>query len=232
LPYKLLAGVEPCARGWLVVGGRLAGITLTPVEPEVLPTFVDVLDAKPAYSVIALHSPVGLNDSGDFYRTCDLEARRLLGWPRATSVLPALTRAALSAPSYDAARKTSETTTPQSWSRRRWSAEVDAEMQPYWQRTVYEVNPELGFYGLNGDAPLRYGKRTATGEDERRALLESKIPGIGRVLDAPRVGIRRWQTLDAAVNLWTARRIMSRAVSRIPEDPEWDEHGLRMEIIR
>jgi predicted RNase H-like nuclease len=30
----------------------------------------------------------------------------------------------------------------------------------------------------------------------------------------------------------TARRIAARAVDRIPEDPEWDEQGIRMELLR
>ena len=38
--------------------------------------------------------------------------------------------------------------------------------------------------------------------------------------------------LDAAVFLWTARRIFAHAAIRIPWDPEWDEQGLRMEITR
>jgi predicted RNase H-like nuclease len=32
--------------------------------------------------------------------------------------------------------------------------------------------------------------------------------------------------------MWTARRIVSRAITRLPEDPEWDSQGLRMEIVR
>lgn len=34
------------------------------------------------------------------------------------------------------------------------------------------------------------------------------------------------------VGLWTARRIAARAVSRLPENPEWNEDGLRMELVR
>jgi predicted RNase H-like nuclease len=30
----------------------------------------------------------------------------------------------------------------------------------------------------------------------------------------------------------TARRIAARAVERLPEDPEWDEAGVRMELLR
>lgn len=233
LPYKLLAGVEPCSKGWLVVVGRLHGITLSPADPEVLPRFVDVLDAKPAFTMIALHSPLGLLDNGtDGERTCDREARRLVGWPRASGVVAAPVRAALNATSYEEARRLSPALTPPGWARLKWTREVDQEMQPYWQRTVYEVNPELCFYTLNGDKPLRYGKRTPTGQEERRALLEHRIPGIGVKVDARRLGVPRWKLLDAAANLWTARRVMSRVVARLPEDPEWDERGLRMEIIR
>ena len=38
--------------------------------------------------------------------------------------------------------------------------------------------------------------------------------------------------LDVAAFVWTARRIFARAAIRIPQDPEWDEQGLRMEIVR
>jgi predicted RNase H-like nuclease len=45
-------------------------------------------------------------------------------------------------------------------------------------------------------------------------------------------GARRHHIVDAAACLWTARRIAGRAVNRVPEDPEWDDIGLRMEIVR
>jgi predicted RNase H-like nuclease len=38
--------------------------------------------------------------------------------------------------------------------------------------------------------------------------------------------------LDVAAFMWTARRIFARAAVRMPEDPQWDEQGLRMEIVR
>src|SRR5206468_1030566 len=110
--------------------------------------------------------------------------------------------------------------------------EVAAELQPYWQRTVYEVNPELGFYQLNGDAPLKWSKRTIIGQEERRELVERRIPGVKRILEAELPRVRLPRLLDAAVDLWSARRVMSKAVNRLPEDPEWDNEGLRMEILR
>jgi hypothetical protein len=32
--------------------------------------------------------------------------------------------------------------------------------------------------------------------------------------------------------LWTARRAVGRAMNRLPLDPQWDNHGLRMELVR
>ena len=53
-------------------------------------------------------------------------------------------------------------------------------MAPYRQRTVFEVHPELSFFQINGDVPLRWTKKFEVGREERRALLIKKIPGIDR----------------------------------------------------
>jgi predicted RNase H-like nuclease len=97
---------------------------------------------------------------------------------------------------------------------------------------VYEVHPETSFYQLNGDRPLSYSKRTAAGREERRQLLEAKFAGVARIIDARTAGASQRHRLDAAACLFTARRIAARAITRIPEDPEWDDEGLRMEIVR
>src|SRR3954463_3170545 len=60
LPYKLLAGVVPVPKGWLVASGKLLGIQVYPEEPQVLKTFREVLDSVPEYAVIAVTVPIGL----------------------------------------------------------------------------------------------------------------------------------------------------------------------------
>jgi predicted RNase H-like nuclease len=110
--------------------------------------------------------------------------------------------------------------------------EVAAEMAPYRQRTVYEVHPELSFFQINGDVPLRWTKKFEVGREERRALLVKRIPGIDRVLDTELDDVPLAHLLDAAALLWTARRIFARAGTRLPTEPEWDEEGLRMEFVR
>ena len=60
VPYRPLAGVEPCPGGWFVVPGKLQGVSLFPEPGQVLATITEVLDTRPSYETIALHAPIGL----------------------------------------------------------------------------------------------------------------------------------------------------------------------------
>ena len=223
----------PCPGGWLVAPGRLQGIALYPAPPEVFPTFTEVLDYKPAFQVLAVHAPIGLPAKGlKGGRSCDKEARKLLGWPRSGAVPSAPTRKSLAAKNFTKAYRANRGLSAVTWSQFKWFRELDLEMEPYWQRNVFEVHPELSFYQLNEDEPMQFSKRTDKGQLERRILLEEKLKGIERVLDAHVRKARPWHLIDAAACLWTARRIAARAVARVPEIPEWDDEGLRMEILR
>ena len=199
LPYDLVAGVVPCSHGWLVAGAKVLGATIAPELPRLLPTFVEVLDDRPAFSVIGVYAPVGrLDEVKAGGRGCEREARELLGPRRGGTIRSAPCRTNLD--DHDGPEP------PRGLSDR--YEEVDREMAPYRQRTVFEVHPELSFYQLNEDRPLRYRKRSAEGRQERRALLERRIGGVDRVLDARLPGIRRRHLVDAVACLWTARRIL------------------------
>jgi predicted RNase H-like nuclease len=234
LPYRLLGGVEPCPGGWLVVTGKLQGITLLPEQALVIEKFVDVLDYRPPFEVLAVHVPIGLPTTpGGGGRACDRAARKVLGWPRSGAIASAPTRDALAASTYDEAReRNGGKLSAVQWALRSHVAEVDAVIGSYHQRTVYEVHPELGFHQINGDEPLQLPKHTRAGQDERRALLEHRMPGAARVFDHVPEGAHLAHVLDACADLWTARRIAARALHRLPDDPEWDDHGLRMELVR
>jgi predicted RNase H-like nuclease len=201
-----------------------------PEEPRVLGSFIEVLDERPSFSVVALNAPVGYRtdlESGG--RACDRDARGLLG-RRASSVHTAPLRASAEKGVVsidDRLDAVSAKLLPR-------YREVAAEMAPYRQRTVYEVHPELSFYQLNGDVPLRWSrsKKFDEGMGERRTLVEARMPGIERVLDVEIDGVSPAALLDVAACLWTARRISARIAIRLPTEPEWDEEGLRMEIVR
>ena len=231
LPYKLIAGVEPCPGGWLVVSGRLQGITAHPQEPEVFPSFADILDYRPAFEVIAVHCHLSFpEEDTPGGRRCDKLARQLLGWPRSGAIGSPPSRRYLRVGDLDA--RAHRGLNPINARMLRRYAEVAEEMQPYRQRQVFEVHPELSFYQLNGDRPMHYPKRTSEGIAERQALVEARIPGAEVILDADLPGVHPWHLLDATADMTTARRIAARAVERIPEDPEWDEQGIRMELLR
>ena len=195
-------------------------------------TLVEVLDYKPALEIISLAAPIGLLDE---YRrggrSCDKEARRLLGWRRGAGVMSAPPRPALTAPN-ETMPAVATGISAVAWLQLAKVREVASEIQPYLQRTVFEVHPDLSFFQLNDDQPLLYSKRSTLGRKERTELLEVRLPGVDRILDAHPGRARAWHLLDAAACLWTSRRIAARAAIRIPADPEWDAEGLRMEIVR
>ena len=233
LPYRPLAGVVPCPGGWLALTGKLHGITLSVDGAEVLETLKEVLEHQPRFDLIALAAPVGLpSKATPGGRACDRDARTLLGWPRAGAIMSAPPRTILKARTYEAARRKHPTLSPVEYAQLEHVAEVAATLLPFHQRTVSEVHPELSFFQLNRDRPLRYAKHSREGRAERRALLEPKLPGLGRILDRRLPGSTLDHRIDAAACLWTARRVASRGVLRVPQDPEWDDEGLRMEIVR
>jgi len=234
LPYTMLAGVVPCSKGWVVAPAKLQGVTLSPEEPHVFAGLLDILDYKPAFQVVALFCPIGLMDApSPGGRHCDRDARRLLGWPRSGAIVSPPCRPAVNCPTYaEAVAANGGGLSIVAWQLQRKVAEVEVNMAPYLQRTAFEVHPELTFFQLNEDRPLRYSKHKAAGVEERRALLTAKLVGIDRVIDTRLPGISPAQMIDAAACLWTSRRIASRAVNRLPEDPEWDSQGLRMEFVR
>lgn len=233
LPYDLLAGVVPTKAGWVVASAKLQGIQMYPNEPELLDNLQDVLDYRPSFKVIALNAPIGLlEEPVDGGRACDREARQLIGFPRAGAIPTPPIRKALGASNYEEAARLSGGMGAVTWGLLRRFAEVDQEMAPYRQRTIFEVQPELSFYQLNEDRPMQFSKRSHIGMEERKALLKGRIQGMERIVDADIPKVKPWQLIDAAVCLWTTRRIASRAMTRIPEDPEWDETGLRMELVR
>ena len=206
---------------------KIAGATFAPEPPKTYPTFLEVLSERPAFSIVVVNAPIGYRDTPeDGPRTCDLDARALLG-KRGSVIQNAPSRAALHGDlSWQEAGLDAITATMMPRYR-----EVAEEMSPYRQRAVYEGNPELSFYQLNKDSPIVRSKRKESGRDERREVLLERIPGIDKVIDVDLPFVRPKHLNDAAALMWTARRVFGRAARRLPKEAEWDSEGLRMEIV-
>jgi predicted RNase H-like nuclease len=228
LPYSLVAGVTPCGPSWLVAPAKLQGTIFAPENPQLISPFSEVIDQRPAFAAIALNAPVGYLDIAKAGgRTCDREARALLGPRRGSSIQSAPVRSSTNELEFlpDHLDAVSKTLLPR-------YREVAAEMAPFRQRSIYEVHSDLCFYELNDGEPMQWPKHSEKGVAERRALLEARFPGVARILSAELPGATIGHLLDVAAFLWTARRIFNRAAIRMPRDAEWDEQGLRMEIVR
>jgi len=217
----------PVRRKWLVASAKMAGSTFAPEEVKLYDTFREMVDQHPGFSAIVVGAPIGYRDKvTDPPRRAEGAAKKLLG-RRAVTIRRAPTRETINrgiAVANDHMDAVTATMLPV-------IREVASEMSSYRQRVVYEGSPELSFYFLNGLTPLRWSKMREEGRRERRELLESKIPGVDRIIDTFIRGVGEQHLLDAAALLMTARRVQSRAAKRIPSNPEWDSEGIRMEYV-
>jgi predicted RNase H-like nuclease len=227
LPYSVVAGVTPFNDKWLVASAKLAGSTFAPEPPKIYDSFLEVLGERPAFAIVVLNVPIGFLETPELGgRTCDRQARALLR-RRGTAVHNAPSRAVFDG-RLDGGKDGLDAVTRTMMPRYR---EVAMEMSPYRQRVVYEGHPELSFFQLHKDAPLKYSKAITAGKEERLVVLEAKIRGSERYLVDGAVAAPQKHVYDAFALLWTARRVWGHAAKRIPTDPEWDSEGLRMEIV-
>jgi predicted RNase H-like nuclease len=225
LPYQVIAGVVPCNSGWLTASCKIAGVTMSIEEPMVFETFAEILDYKPSFAVIGVHAPIGfLDEATPKGRECDQLAREMLGPRRGASIRSAPSRALLRGDVDTGVDAVTGILL-------RHYREICEEVAPYRQRTVYSVEPELTFYELNHNKPLTYSKRSELGREERKALLMGRLDQVDRILCAELPRVKESRLIDVAACMWSARRIMAKIGHRIPENPEWDSEGLRMEII-
>lgn len=234
LPYKTLGGIVPCPGGWLIVPARLAGVTVNAEEPEVMRTLIDVLEYKPKFDAAAIFAPVGFYEEPvGPYRPCDAEARDVIGWPRVVGVTPMPSRAALHARDRETARQIEPWLTNSDFRRFKWWREAERDFQPFHQRSFFSAHPDLSFTALNGDEPLTTSPHHPEGVLERMQLLRDKLPGVEDVImRLPPTGAGQLHLMQACALVFTARRAAGRAMSRLPMDPNWDEAGMRMELVR
>src|SRR4029077_5268811 len=114
-------------------------------------------------AVVAVDVPIGLTESGP--RECDVEARRVLGAPRASSVFPAPVRACLSATTYAQACEAHHRADGRRMSRQAFGIlnkirEVNEMLMrdTRLQSRVREVHPEVCFAHWNRGKPMSHRK--------------------------------------------------------------------------
>lgn len=237
-----VAGVDGCKAGWLV-----AVVSVTNEERDtpcvfelkrvvVAGTFAEVLSGTADCELVCVDIPIGLSDGKR--RECDLAARKVLGGQRASSVFPAPIRSCLSAKDYKTA---CEISFEHSGKKLSWQSfflldkirQVDDLMTPALQRRVREIHPEISFWVLNDKNPTRHKKTRLIGRSERMKLLAPIFSELERIAAEARKPkkVAPDDILDALAAAWTAGQVVLRKAETLPENPEFDSKGLRMEIL-
>ena len=228
-------GVDGCKDGWFFFG-------LDDGDPEygVVPELGNLLDRIDAEADVLVDIPIGLLDSGDRERLCDLEARRILSPRRASSVFPAPCRPAVYAGDYEEAQRRNRAALGKGLSKQSWAIspkirEVDELLQSRSdsRRQVREVHPEVCFWALVGH-PMLHSKKTREGFRERLAALEPHVSNAAELvatafLEHGGFEAQRDDIIDALVAALCASRINQ--CSTLPAELELDPSGLPMEMV-
>ena len=240
-----VAGVDGCKGGWLVAIVSVMEVNTVAntaciyklQEFCVANTFGEVLPRTSQFELICVDIPIGLSD-GAKPRECDVKARKLLGGPRASSVFPAPIRLCLPAKDYATASQicfehSGKKLNRQSFALLEKIRQVDDLMTPMLQHRVREIHPEISFWALNGKKPIQQNKKTISGQAQRYKLLQEIFADMDSILAqaSPRGGYLMDDALDALVAAWTAGQTVIREATTLPENPEFDSKGLRMEIL-
>ncbi|MEM7696621.1 MAG: DUF429 domain-containing protein [Pseudomonadota bacterium] len=227
-------GVDGCPGGWAVVTVAAEG------DPKPTFNFTADLDPLIGRAAIAIDIPIGLPDRilGPG-RGAEQTVRPLLG-KRAASVFSIPSRAAVFAPSWDAAcamalaaSEPARKPTIQGFNIFAKIRMVDALLTPANQESVFECHAEVAFWRLNGERPMATGK--AVRGVPARDALKSRIDvlaahGVPPEFFAGRAAAPLVDRVDAAAIALIARRCRAGTATPFPDPPEVDGRGLRAAI--
>ena len=228
-----VVGVDGCRGGWIAM---IWDVDAGTIVPRFHATLAELISAHADASAIAIDIPIGLSDTGT--RRCDIEARKLLGPGRASSVFPPPIPAILNAPTFAEATRRSVELIGKGISQQAFAlfpkiAEASLVVTPETQDRVFEIHPEVSFFALAGH-PMVHRKVQPDGYNERRDLL---MPGIGIELPDRNAAFgwarpaRPDDLLDATVAAWTAHRVAVGTAGRLPAASEFAPSGHFMEMV-
>ena len=232
----MFIGVDGCRAGWFAIGLETGGNWQVDIFPDVSRLW----DHHRQAALILIDIPIGLKTDGSAERRCDPEVRKLLG-PRRSSVFPAPCRGAIYASSYQEACDINQRLTGKRLSVENWNIipkirEMDCLLSDDTSAIgrIREIHPEFCFWGLAG-RPMQHAKKRSEGLSERTQLLQSIYPQTTDIIahtlsNYRRKDVSRDDILDALAAAVTGL-IGGENLTSIPQEPEFDERGLRMEMV-
>lgn len=231
-----IAGINGCKSGWFCIFEELPQKKL---GSKIFATIEDLAKHAESLDVVAIDVPIGLTDAGP--RACDVEARKMLGGKRASSVFPAPIRPALGAASYEEASARSFAAQQKKLPKQAWAIypkirQLDELLSRRrdLRGKIYEVHPEVSFCAWNAMRSIVEPKKSKEGAAIRRQLIADHFGGIA--FDVIRARYKRGEVLDddimdAFAALWTAERIFSQQSRTLPDRPQRDSNDLPMQMV-
>ena len=229
-------GIDGCKSGWFFVLFSANGDWDINIYSSVS-SFAKFLEKG---DLILIDIPIGLPFVDK--RQCDITARRLLSLRRGSSVFPAPSRKAAYEKNYKKACIMNKKALGVNLSRQTWNIckriiEVDRFIlhRDQFPINLREAHPEICFWALAGGQAMKFSKKTKQGVEERLNLLKSVVPQSLPIYEKARALFMRKDVghddiLDAlalAVTGFLGRNL----IASIPDQPEFDALGVRMEII-
>ena len=229
-------GIDGCKLGWFVATRRAGRLDF-----RLLPHISSVVEQFGHAARIFIDVPIGLPSQECPVRPCDTQARSLLG-ARRSSVFPVPCREALLATTLDRARSINRrqlgrSIAAQTWGISRKIAEVDVFLcaHPAYRNTIREIHPEVCFWALAGQRPMKHSKKSPEGRAERMETLRLYEPSIEIFLaeamsQTQRKHVQADDVLDAAAALLTAEA-KAGALSSVCGKASCDREGLPMDML-
>ena len=231
-------GVDACKAGWLAV----SIYENDKWEFRVCKSIEELCRRYTDADIILIDIPIGLKDSGIQERLCDLEARKILGSGRGSSVFPVPCRQAVYSQTYDEASEMNKNLLGRGLSKQAWGIvpkirEVDSFIvnNDYIKKKLIESHPEVCFCALSGQ-PMQFSKKCCNGANERIAVLRKFYQNTDEVIKyALNSYIRKELALDDILDALclavTGLQGLKKGFSVIPQKPETDLKGLDMRIV-
>lgn len=235
-------GVDGCKKGWFAVKLSEQGDWEVKRFDHISELWKYYKDA----TLILIDIPIGLPHRIIKVRSCDREARKLLG-KRWHSVFLAPCRHAVYANNYKDHKEVSKINNEETDRRVPVQTlgiipkikEVDQLLlnDKTARAHIKEIHPEMCFWALNGKIPMEYSKKEKDqkGIQERKSVLISVYHDSEAIFKCAkqkylRKEVARDDILDALVAAVTAYK-GRRGLNSIPEKSELDEHNLPMEMV-
>ncbi|GAB5521877.1 MAG: DUF429 domain-containing protein [Rhodothermales bacterium] len=228
-----LAGVDGCKSGWFVV---LWEPTNQVVRWRVVEQTTDLFDLPEQPAALVIDMVIGLPEQAQRGgRACDRAARKLLGWPRSSSIFSPPCRAALACMTYPEALAVNRALSPEHIGISKEAFHLFPKIRALdacWpQPGVYEGHPELSFYALNGNAPMPASKHKPEGRAQRHMLLlDAGFDAIDEALAHRTKGVKPDDVLDAFAVCWSARRVAQGTAVSLPAPSPVDALGRPMAV--